>query len=77
MSSVTDAGSGGPRPAPWNRRRALVPLVEGELIESAKRILERNGFSLGDTREIESSRYAEGTVISQDPAAYERWGKYR
>jgi hypothetical protein len=72
MSSVTDAGSRPPRAAPWSRSRAVVPLVEGELIESAERILRRNGFSLGETRDIESSQYAAGAVISQDPPAYER-----
>jgi beta-lactam-binding protein with PASTA domain len=72
MSSVTDAGSSPPRESPWSRRRAVVPLVEGELIESAERILKRNGFMLGATSETESDQYAEGTVISQHPPAYER-----
>jgi hypothetical protein len=72
MSSVADVGSTPPWERPWSRRRAVVPLVEGELIESAERILERNGFLLGKTSETESSQYAEGTVISQDPPAYER-----
>jgi hypothetical protein len=71
MASVTDARGSSPPPTPWSRQRAVVPFLEGEVLESAMRILKRNGFSLGSTTEAETSRYAAGTVISQDPAPYE------
>jgi beta-lactam-binding protein with PASTA domain len=51
--------------------RRFVPLVEGELFESAQRILKRQGFSLGEVKESSSERYAAGTVISQDPPGYQ------
>ena len=70
MASVTDARDSHPNPAPWSRPRAVVPWVEGEPLESAVRILRRNGFSLGSVTEVETSRYAAGTVISQDPTPY-------
>ena len=65
VSSVVDASSGRSTETPWNRRRAFVPPLEGELIESAELILKRNGFSLGEVRRVEHDRYAEGAVISQ------------
>ena len=71
VSSVADAVLGRPTEAPWNRRRVFVPPLEGELIESAELILERNGFSLGEVRRVEHNLYAEDAVISQEPLAYE------
>ena len=73
MRSVADNGSNPSSTPVWDRRRAVVPWVEGELVESAERVLKRNGFTLGETRQTQSSEYPEGTVISQEPPAYQ-WG---
>ncbi|MGH9462233.1 MAG: PASTA domain-containing protein, partial [Vicinamibacteria bacterium] len=72
MSSVVDAESSDAHPEPWIRRRAIVPRVEEEMVESAKLILDRNGFSLGEVTRVHDPRYAEGTVLSQDPPAFSR-----
>lgn len=71
MSSVADARSGRSAAEPWNARRTVVPFIEGELIDSAELILERNGFAIGDVTKTYSERYPQGTVISQEPAAYQ------
>ncbi len=71
IGSVADADSDRPSPTPWSRRRSFVPLLEGERLESAQLILERQGFSLGRVNKVYSDRYPAGTVISQDPPAYE------
>jgi hypothetical protein len=70
MSSVVDAESADVDLEPWVRRRAIVPRVEEEMVESAKLILNRHGFSLGDVTRVHDRRYPEGTVISQDPPAF-------
>jgi PASTA domain len=71
MSSVEDARSARSTSEPWTQRRAVVPYVEGELIDSAEAILERNGFGLGDVKKKYSNQYPEGTVLSQDPPPYQ------
>ena len=44
-----------------------VPPLIGQNLEAAKRIIEQNGFVLGDVIEEANAEFAEGTVISQDP----------
>lgn len=70
MSSVTDAISGNPQPDPWTPRRAVVPRVEEEILESAERILNRNGFSLGKVKRVPDDRHPEDVVVAQEPPAF-------
>jgi beta-lactam-binding protein with PASTA domain len=69
MNSVADAGTPGPHPPPWTPRRAYVPFVEGEQVESAEMILNRQGFRLGEVTSA-MSELPNGTVLSQHPPAY-------
>ena len=71
IGSVAEARSSEPRTVPWDLNQRFVPLVEGELFESAQLILKRQGFSLGEVKESAHKSYPAGTVISQDPPAYQ------
>jgi hypothetical protein len=71
IGSVAEARSGEPQTVPWDLNQRFVPLVEGELFESAQLILKRQGFSLGEVKESPNESYPAGTVISQDPPAYQ------
>ncbi|HEY6628323.1 MAG TPA: PASTA domain-containing protein, partial [Acidimicrobiia bacterium] len=44
-----------------------VPPLIGQTQEAAERIIEQNGFVLGEVVEEPSAEFAEGTVIRQDP----------
>ena len=72
MSSVADGDSSSPQESPWSRPGSVVPFIEGELIDSAELILKRHGFALGEVSQIHSERHPKGTVISQNPPAYQR-----
>ena len=72
LSSVAGRAPGQTGPAPWDPQRVVVPLVEGEMIDSAVPILKRQGFELAEVKQIYSFDHPEGTVISQAPPAYER-----
>ena len=74
IGSVVDADSDRPSLAPWDRRRAFVPLLEGERLESARLILEQQGFLLGRVDKVYRDGYPAGTVVSQVPPAYEGSG---
>ena len=71
MNSVADRDSNSPKESPWSRPGSVVPFIEGELIDSAELILKRHGFALGEVSQIHSERHPKGTVISQDPPAYQ------
>ena len=74
LNSVAGRAPGHTGPAPWIPQRSVVPLVAGEMIDSAEPILKRQGFELAEVKQIHSFDYPKGTVISQDPPAYERGG---
>jgi beta-lactam-binding protein with PASTA domain/tRNA A-37 threonylcarbamoyl transferase component Bud32 len=44
-----------------------VPPLVGQTLEAAQRIIEQNGFILGDVVDEPNAEFAEGTVIRQDP----------
>jgi hypothetical protein len=70
MNSVADARSNEPRSAPWSGRPRLVPLIEGEAFDSAKFILKRHGFAIGNVINIHNGFFPAGTVIAQNPPGF-------
>ena len=54
--------------------RRVVPRVEGATLQSAQILLEQDGFSLGRVVRAHSEVYGTGTVIAQNPPAYEEAG---
>lgn len=63
--TVTITVSNGPE-----NSSAKVPPVTGLTLEEATYKLEEAGFKVGEVKEQASNSYAEGTVSSQNPAAY-------
>jgi hypothetical protein len=71
LNSVAGRRSGDEHRLPWVPRRSFVPHLERELLSSAEILLKRHGFAVGDVSKVASEGFPEGTVISQDPPAYQ------